>query len=180
VDLDEADAFIVKLLYNLRRRDNDPERRARKSWTLGAFTLVTVIQALAILIAQNFRCAVTANELTFTKNQLNTMRCAYRADCFALTVLNTTFCSLDAIDPSKPHTVDNVQFVCTRINLCNARALLWLRLCTCFQLILCKQARAPSATVNFVSGPATACVSRVRLSRCRTSVLTLQDKMRCL
>ena len=45
-------------------------------WTIGAFTLVTFIQALAILVAQNFRCAVTANELTFTHDQLNTMRCA--------------------------------------------------------------------------------------------------------
>jgi hypothetical protein len=83
VDLTEAEAFIATVLYNIRRRDHDPKRCARKLWTIGAFTLVTFIQALAILIAQNFRCAVTANELTFTHDQLNTMRCA---DCFALTV----------------------------------------------------------------------------------------------
>ena len=84
---------------DIRTRDMEPKRCARKKWVRGAFTLVTFIQAVAKLVAQNFRCAVTANKLTFTKNQLNTMRCAYRADCFALTVLNTTFCSLDAIEP---------------------------------------------------------------------------------
>ena len=134
------------------------------------FTLVTLLEAVAKLVAQNFRCAVTANTLTFTKNQLNTMRCAYRADCFALTVLNTTFCSLDAIDPGKPHTVDNVQWVCTRINLGDARALV-TRCCGCAcalvrwqQLILCQQASAPSTTVTFVRGPATACGSQASLS----------------
>jgi hypothetical protein len=83
VDLTEAEAFIAQVLNKQRARDYDPKRCARKSWTLGAFTVVTFIQALAILVAQNFRCAVTANELTFTHDQLNTMRCA---DCFALTV----------------------------------------------------------------------------------------------
>ena len=75
VDLVKAEAFIVHLLNYIRARDNDPKRCARKSWTLGAFTVVTVLQALDILIAQNFRCAVTANELTFYHDQLNTMRC---------------------------------------------------------------------------------------------------------
>ena len=124
LDIDaEAQHFIRQILGELKYRDADPKRCARKKWVRGAFTLVTFPQALAILVAQNFRCAVTANELTFTRNQMNTMRCAYSAGCFALTVLNT-FCSLDAIDPGKPHTVDNVQWVCTRINLGNARALL--------------------------------------------------------
>ena len=147
----------------------DPKRCARKKWVRGAFTLVTFPQALAILVAQNFRCAVTANELTFTRNQMNTMRCAYSAGCFALTVLNN-FCSLDAIDPGKPHTVDNVQWVCTRINLGDARALV-TRCCGCAcalvrwqQLILCQQASAPSTTVTFVRGPATACGSQASLS----------------
>jgi hypothetical protein len=123
-------ARIDRIVCNQTKRDQDPKRCARKSWTLGAFTLVTLLQALQILIAQGFRCAVTANELTWTPNQLNSMRCACSADCFALTVL-TTFCSLDAIDPRKPHTADNVQWVCARINLGDARALLRLRLCTC-------------------------------------------------
>jgi hypothetical protein len=83
VDLTEAEAFIATVLYHIRWRDCDPKRCARKLWRLGAFTVVTFIQALDILVAQNFRCAVTANELTFTHDQLNTMRCA---DCFALTV----------------------------------------------------------------------------------------------
>ena len=57
------------------------------------------------------------------------------AGCFASTVRNT-FCSLDAIDPGKPHTADNVQWVCVRINLgsalvCCCDTLLRLRLCTC-------------------------------------------------
>jgi hypothetical protein len=171
LDIDaEAHNFIRNLLYKIRNHDMDPERCARKKWVRGAFTLVTFNQAVAKLVAQNFRCAVTANKLTFTKNQLNTMRCAYRADCFALTVLNTTFCSLDAIDPGKPHTADNVQWVCTRINLGDARALV-TRCCGCAcalvrwqQLILCQQASAPSTTVTFVRGPATACGSQASLS----------------
>ena len=40
VALYEAEAFIAQVLNNIRRHDNDPERCARKSWTLGAFTLV--------------------------------------------------------------------------------------------------------------------------------------------
>ena len=34
------------------------------------------------------------------------------------------FCSLDAVDSSKPHTADNVQWVCARINFGKSRALL--------------------------------------------------------
>jgi hypothetical protein len=75
VDLDEAEAFIRHVLNKQRARDYDPKRCARKLWTIGTCTLVTFLQALAILIAQNFRCAVTANELAFTHDQLNTMRC---------------------------------------------------------------------------------------------------------
>ena len=68
-------AFIQKLVDNLTRRDNEPGRRARKGW--GTFTVVTIRQAVAVLIAQHFRCAVTANELSFARLQLNTMRCAH-------------------------------------------------------------------------------------------------------
>jgi len=77
LELDIDIAFIEKMLYKLARRDYDPERCAKKGWNLGSFTLVTFLQAVAILIAQYFRCAVTANALTFTKFQLNTMRCAH-------------------------------------------------------------------------------------------------------
>ena len=70
-------AFIDTLVYKLRNRDHDPERCAKKGWNLGSFTLVTFRQAVAVLIAQYFRCAVTANELSFAKFQLNTMRCAH-------------------------------------------------------------------------------------------------------
>ena len=115
----EAHDFICRIIQQIRYRDMNSKRCARKKWDRGSFTLVTLLEAVAKLVAQNFRCAVTANELTFTRNQMNTMRCAYSAGCFALTVLNT-FCSLDAIDPGKPHTVDNVQWVCTRINLGDA------------------------------------------------------------
>ncbi len=53
VDLDEAEAFIRHVLNKQRARDYDPKRCARKLWTIGTFTLVTFLQALAILIAQN-------------------------------------------------------------------------------------------------------------------------------
>ena len=77
MDLEIDIDFITKLLNKLTSRDYDPERCAKKGWNLGTFTVVTFRQAVAVLIAQYFRCAVTANELTFTKFQLNTMRCAH-------------------------------------------------------------------------------------------------------
>jgi hypothetical protein len=87
LDIEKAREFFRHILNRIRIHDMDPKRCARKKWTIGAFTLVTFIQAMAILVAQNFRCAVTANELTFTHDQLNTMRCVTgSADCFALTV----------------------------------------------------------------------------------------------
>ena len=58
----------------------------------------------------------------------------YCVDACALLIL---FGSLDAIDCTLPHTADNVQWVCARINFGTARALLrfvclltWLILCT--------------------------------------------------
>ncbi len=71
-------AFIEKIVYELTRRDSDPERCAKKGWNLGTFTVVTFRQAVAVLIAQYFRClhrcAVTANALTLAKSQLNPLR----------------------------------------------------------------------------------------------------------
>jgi hypothetical protein len=78
LEIDIDIAFIEKLVDNLTRRDYDPERCAKKGWNLGSFTLVTFRQAVAVLIAQYFRCAVTANALTFAKFQMNTMKCAHR------------------------------------------------------------------------------------------------------
>ena len=81
----DAEALIHQkirhILNELRFRDKDPKRCARKNWVIGAFILVTFAQALAMLIAQNFRCAVTGNELSFTGNQLNSMRCAANFLC---------------------------------------------------------------------------------------------------
>jgi len=138
-------------------------KRDQARWPGSTFDTVSLFVACLILLAQHCRCAVTANVLTCVRQQLNTMRCACSAKNLCRPVVDFNFiCSLDAIDPQKPHTADNVQWVCLRINLGNARALVCLLHCISSYA---KQASAPPATATFASGPACACVPRVMLPR---------------
>ncbi len=99
-------------MQDAARRDQG--RAEKMGW--GRWDPVSSSHAYGLFRAGSFRCVVTANELGCKPMQLNTMRCVlFLFSCMHIVTLFV--CSLDAIDSRLPHTADNVQWVCLRVNL---------------------------------------------------------------
>ena len=91
-DLGELLKFIEEIIKRATQRDNELRKKGALQPT------ATVREALRQFLKQLGRCAITGCPLSIIRLLFSTA-------------------SLDAIIPGKPHSPDNIQWVCVRLNL---------------------------------------------------------------